>query len=83
MLFEVVILFAFQVLHGSLYAEVGLIVAGYMGGLALGGAAANSKWLIGRWQMANSRWQTANGRYSKSDKDPGFAIWTRGFSRFL
>ena len=46
MLLEIVILFAFQMFHGSLYAEVGLIVAAYMGGLALGANAANRRWSI-------------------------------------
>ena len=62
MLFEIVILFAFQVLHGTLYAEVGLIVAAYMGGLALGAGAANCL-----WPMANGGWQTANGLWRIAD----------------
>jgi spermidine synthase len=33
-----VILFAFQVLHGTIYAQVSLIVTAFMAGLALGGA---------------------------------------------
>jgi spermidine synthase len=41
MMLEVVILFAFQVLHGTVYARVSLITAAFMGGLALGGAAGN------------------------------------------
>ncbi len=41
MTLEVVILFAFQVLHGTIYAEVSLIVTAFMAGLALGGAASN------------------------------------------
>jgi spermidine synthase len=41
MTLEVVILFAFQVLHGTVYAEVSLIVTAFMAGLALGGAASN------------------------------------------
>jgi len=41
MTLEVVILFAFQVLHGTLYAEISLIVTAFMAGLALGGAASN------------------------------------------
>jgi len=41
MTLEVVILFAFQVLHGYVYAEVSLIVTAFMAGLALGGAASN------------------------------------------
>ena len=52
MLLEIVILFAFQMFHGSLYAEVGLIVAAYMGGLALGASAATNRWLM---QIADSR----------------------------
>jgi hypothetical protein len=50
------------VLHGTLYAEVGLIVAAYMGGLALGASAANRL-----WQMANGGWLTANGRWRIAD----------------
>jgi len=41
MLLELVLLFAFQALHGSLYAEVGLIVTAFMAGLALGAALSN------------------------------------------
>jgi spermidine synthase len=41
MMLEVVILFAFQVLHGTLYAQVSLIVTTFMAGLALGGAIGN------------------------------------------
>ncbi|MFQ6101527.1 MAG: methyltransferase domain-containing protein [Anaerolineae bacterium] len=41
MTLEVVILFAFQVLRGTLYAQVSLIVTAFMAGLALGGAASN------------------------------------------
>ena len=47
MTLEVVLLFAFQMLHGTIYAEVSLIVTAFMGGLAAGGAAAN--WLLARW----------------------------------
>jgi len=39
MTLEVVILFAFQMLHGTVYARVSLIVTAFMAGLALGGAA--------------------------------------------
>ena len=38
MLLEIVIIFAFQLQHGSLYAEVSLLVTAFMGGLAAGGA---------------------------------------------
>ncbi|MDY7076743.1 MAG: hypothetical protein SXV54_07430 [Chloroflexota bacterium] len=41
MTLEVVILFAFQVLHGTVYAEVSSIVTAFMAGLALGGATSN------------------------------------------
>ncbi len=41
MTLEVVILFAFQVLHGTVYAAVSLIVTAFMAGLALGGMASN------------------------------------------
>lgn len=47
MILEVVTLFAFQVLHGYVYAEVSLIVTAFMAGLALG--AAGSNWLLGGW----------------------------------
>ena len=42
MVLELVILFAFQVLHGYLYAEVSLIITAFMAGLALGGATSNN-----------------------------------------
>ncbi len=38
MVLQVVVIFAFQVLHGYVYAEVSLIVTAFMGGLALGAA---------------------------------------------
>jgi spermidine synthase len=41
MMLEVVVLFAFQVLHGTVYAEVSLIVTAFMAGLAVGGAISN------------------------------------------
>ena len=41
MTMEVVILFAFQVVHGYVYGQIGLIVTAFMAGLALGGAVAN------------------------------------------
>jgi len=42
MVLELVILFAFQVLHGYLYAEVSLIITAFMAGLALGGTTSNN-----------------------------------------
>ncbi|NIM92131.1 MAG: hypothetical protein GTO18_00235 [Anaerolineales bacterium] len=41
MTLEVVILLSFQVLHGSLFASVSLIVTAFMAGLALGGVIGN------------------------------------------
>jgi spermidine synthase len=41
MTLELVILFAFQVLHGYVYAEVSLIVTTFMAGLAVGATASN------------------------------------------
>jgi spermidine synthase len=41
MTLEVVILFAFQVFHGTVYAQVSLIVTAFMAGLALGSGAGN------------------------------------------
>jgi spermidine synthase len=41
MLLELVVLFAFQALHGSLYGQVSLLVTAFMAGLALGGASGN------------------------------------------
>ncbi|MBC8254136.1 MAG: fused MFS/spermidine synthase [Ardenticatenia bacterium] len=47
MMLTVLILFGFQVLHGTVYARVSLIITATMAGLALGAAASN--WLLGRW----------------------------------
>ena len=41
MALEVVILFSFQVVHGYVYGQVGLIVTAFMLGLALGAALTN------------------------------------------
>lgn len=51
MMLEVVILLAFQVRHGSLYAQVSLIVAAYMVGMVLG-----SRW------GASRRWGSPTAR---------------------
>ena len=56
MTLEVVILFAFQVLHGYVYAEVSLIVTAFMAGLALGGAASNRLLAVSSQQLAVSGW---------------------------
>jgi spermidine synthase len=51
MMLEVVILLAFQVRHGSLYAQVSLIVAAYMVGMVLG-----SRWGATRhWESPTAR----------------------------
>ena len=52
MALEVVILFAFQVLHGTIFASVSLIVTAFMAGLALGGAVSN-RVLAGRLAAHN------------------------------
>ena len=41
MTLQLVILFAFQVLHGYVYAEVSLIVTAFMAGLIIGGTTSN------------------------------------------
>jgi spermidine synthase len=41
MILQLVLLFAFQVLHGHVYAEVSLIITAFMAGLALGAASSN------------------------------------------
>ncbi len=54
MTLEVVIIFAFQVLHGTVYREVSLIVTAFMAGLAAGGGIGQR--LIDRhWPRADRR----------------------------
>jgi spermidine synthase len=53
MMLEVVILFAFQVVYGTVYAQVSLIVTAFMAGLALGGAVSNQ--LLVRWGAEQER----------------------------
>lgn len=51
MTLEVVVLLAFQVRHGSLYAQVSLLVTAYMVGMVLG-----SRWVSGRkWEPSRAR----------------------------
>ncbi|GAB4528337.1 MAG: hypothetical protein Kow0063_04460 [Anaerolineae bacterium] len=52
MTLQLVLLFAFQVLHGYVYAEVNLMVTAFMAGLALGAAGGNH--LLAFWS-ANLR----------------------------
>jgi len=49
MALEVVLLFAFQVLHGYVYHEVSLIVTAFMAGLVLGSTAANRLLRFSHW----------------------------------
>ncbi len=51
MMLEVVVLLAFQVRHGSLYAQVSLIVAAYMVGMVLGSRWGASR----RWEPPKCR----------------------------
>jgi spermidine synthase len=55
MALEVVILFAFQVLHGTVYARVSLVVTAFMAGLALGGAWSNR--LLASWEEVRRKRQ--------------------------
>lgn len=59
MVLEVIVLFAFQVQHGTLYARVSLIVAAFMGGLALGSATGNRLSLIA-YRSSRSTHRTRN-----------------------
>jgi spermidine synthase len=55
MTMEIVILLSFQVNHGSVYGQVGLIVTTFMAGLALGAAGANRlRWPS--WDAVLPRW---------------------------
>ncbi|NIS81949.1 MAG: hypothetical protein GTO14_17470 [Anaerolineales bacterium] len=49
MILQVVILFAFQVFHGSLFADVSLIVAAFMAGLTMGGTSSTR--LLETWAL--------------------------------
>ena len=60
MTLEVVILFAFQVLQGTIYARVSLIVTAFMAGLALGGASGDR--LLGRWLAVGGQRSAVTGR---------------------
>ena len=40
---------AFQVLHGTVYAQVSLIVTAFMGGLAVGGAVSSRRLAVSGW----------------------------------
>lgn len=51
MALQVILLFAFQVVHGYIYGQVGLLVTGFMAGLALGSAAGQVGRLSCRPQM--------------------------------
>jgi spermidine synthase len=53
MTLQLVLLFAFQVLHGYVYAEVSLMITAYMAGLALGAACGNH--LLATWSVTPER----------------------------
>jgi spermidine synthase len=59
MVLEVVVLLAFQVVHGYVYSQLGVIVTAFMAGLALGAIVANRRqWLrrkASRWDVRNPR----------------------------
>jgi spermidine synthase len=57
MMLQVVILFGFQVLHGTIYAQISLIVTAFMAGLASGGAVGQ--------RLASSGQRAAGGRRAK------------------
>jgi spermidine synthase len=79
MALEVVILFAFQVLHGTIYAQVSLIVTAFMAGLALGGAAGQRVAVSGH-QLAGSGW---GGRRALVAAQLGVAIYSGAFPLIL
>jgi spermidine synthase len=79
MALEVVILFAFQVLHGTIYAQVSLIVTAFMAGLALGGAAGQRVAVSGQ-QLAGSGW---GGRRALVAVQLGVAIYSGVFPLVL
>jgi predicted membrane-bound spermidine synthase len=62
MMLQLVLLFAFQVLHGYVYAEVSLITTAFMAGLALGAAISNR--LLTAWfaETSNSLSETSKRR---------------------
>jgi spermidine synthase len=63
---EVVLLLAFQVLCGSVYHQVGVIVTVFMAGLALGATLMNRLTSSGsprQTALTNFRWQMADGRF--------------------
>jgi len=79
MALEVVILFAFQVLHGTIYAQVSLIVTAFMAGLALGGAAGQRVVVSGQ-QLTGSGW---GGRRALVAVQLGVAIYSGVFPLIL
>jgi spermidine synthase len=48
MAFELIVIFAFQVLYGYVYREIALLITAFMAGLSLGG------WWMARWLRARS-----------------------------
>ena len=71
MALEVVILFGFQVVHGYVYGQVGLIVTAFMLGLALGGATTNRM----QWpQVAPSAESAPQARSRRAHLTPRSAL---------
>jgi spermidine synthase len=63
---EVVLLLAFQVLCGSVYHQVGVIVTVFMAGLALGATVSNRASAsdgLRQPAFANLKWQMADGKF--------------------
>ena len=68
MTLEVILLFAFQVFHGYVYGQIGLLVTAFMGGLVLGALVG------GRW-LTSSRAKTRRHPYPTPLK---VLWWTQG-----
>jgi spermidine synthase len=77
MTLEMIVLLAFQALHGYVYHEVSLIVAAFMVGAALGGGVMN--WLI----TTTRRWDSENAPGVAGSSALGKAGWVRKPLRLL
>ena len=69
MALEVVILFAFQVVHGFVYGQIGVIVTAFMAGLSAGGAMA------GRWHWRDTR---PRPRWNPRHSPRATLLWLQG-----
>ncbi|MGR3176891.1 MAG: fused MFS/spermidine synthase [Candidatus Anammoxibacter sp.] len=68
---ELIIIFAFQNIYGYIYERLGLIIALFMFGLAIGGFFANK--LVVNYE----RRYTDNGKASQSNRESHQIIWTK------